>query len=123
MKAILTFDDGERIPGVDIYYDGDAPITMSQLERNFIQEFNRNTPPGGHRVVKVKIFRTGDMRTPREIREQLQGCNIGMNGKPLPPMRPKPKRHKPEPNMNPWGEEVKQALTKSRTKKQTFKIW
>lgn len=50
------------------------------------------------------------MRTPREIREQLQGCNIGMNGKP-------------EPKLNPWGEEVKQALTKSRTKKQTFKIW
>lgn len=122
MKAILTFDDGNRMPGVDIYYDGDEPITMSQLERYFIQEFNRNTPHGGHRVIKVKIFRTGDMRTPREIREQLQGCNIGMNGKPLtPPMRTK--RHKPEPKLNPWGEEVKQALTQSRTKKQTFKIW
>lgn len=47
MKAILTLDDGQRIPGVDIYYDGDAPITMSQLERHFIQEFNAHTPPVG----------------------------------------------------------------------------
>lgn len=44
MKAMITFVSGQTMD-VDIYYDGDKPVSIPQLERMYLTEFNRATPP------------------------------------------------------------------------------
>lgn len=43
MKAMITFVSGQTMD-VDIYYDGDKPVSIPQLERMYLTEFNRATP-------------------------------------------------------------------------------
>ena len=116
MKSMITFVSGQTM-NVDIYYDGDKPVSIPQLERMYLTEYNRATPPDGVKLAKVKIFRTGSMRTPTEIKQQLDKLPaIRMDGKPL--------RREEEKPRNPWGDEVKRSLYDSgNKKKRTIKIW
>lgn len=116
MKAMITFVSGQTMD-VDIYYDGDKPVSIPQLERMYLTEYNRATPPDGVKLAKVKIFRTGSMRTPTEIKQQLDKLPaIRMDGKPL--------RRREEKPRNPWGDEVKRSLyDSSNKKKRSIKIW
>lgn len=44
MNAMITFVNGQTM-NVDIYYDGDKPVSIPQLERMYLTEYNRATPP------------------------------------------------------------------------------
>lgn len=70
MKAMLTFDTGETIEA-DVYFNDDRPIYADSMERDFMRTYNRNTPPDGHKLIKVKIFRTGSVTMPPEMSRQL----------------------------------------------------
>lgn len=44
MKAILTFETGERVDA-DIYFKPGKMVRADAMERDFIRQYNRHTPP------------------------------------------------------------------------------
>lgn len=44
MKAILTFETGERVDA-DIYFKPGKTVRAATMERDFIRQYNRHTPP------------------------------------------------------------------------------
>lgn len=98
MKAILTFDDGEQLEA-DVYFNEDRPIYADSMEEDFKRAYNRNAPPNGHKLKKVKIFRTGSVTIPQELRIQL------------PPQDMKA-------NMTP-----RNKIKKTRSNKRSIRIW
>lgn len=66
MKAILTFETGERVDA-DIYFKPGKTVRAATMERDFIRQYNRHTPPTAKKLVRVKIFRTGSVRLQQEL--------------------------------------------------------
>ena len=66
MKAILTFETGERVDA-DIYFKPGKTVRAATMERDFIRQYNRYTPPTAKKLVRVKIFRTGSVRLQQEL--------------------------------------------------------
>lgn len=108
MKAIIYYEDGTVFNNVDVWYDGKTPLFADTMERNFMEVLNRNTPPNGCKVVKVKIFRNGSIRTPKEVYEQMH-----------------PRLFKEEPPKPTIGDCVdrKCFAPSKKGKKRTIKIW
>ena len=67
---MLTFDTGETIEA-DVYFNEGRPIYADSMEEDFKRAYNRNAPPNGHKLYKVKIFRTGSVTMPRELKIQI----------------------------------------------------
>lgn len=78
MKAMLTFDTGETIEA-DVYFNEDRPIYADSMEEDFKRAYNRNAPPNGHKLNKVKIFRTGSVTMPQELKIQIPQENMRVN--------------------------------------------
>ena len=69
------------------------------MEEDFKRAYNRNAPPNGHKLKKVKIFRIGSVTIPQELRIQL------------PPQDMKA-------NMTP-----RNKIKKTRSNKRSIRIW
>lgn len=73
MKATLTFPDGKTVD-FDLWLDDDKPMYADywqKYEQSFLEAFNSHAPHDGMKAVKCKIFRTGERRTPQEIRDMF----------------------------------------------------
>lgn len=66
MKTILTFETGERVDA-DIYFKPGKTVRAATMERDFIRQYNRHTPPTAKKLVRVKIFRSGSVRLQQEL--------------------------------------------------------
>lgn len=56
--AILTFDNGQRVRAEILIPKSDRPIFHNDLERRFIEDFQKSQPNAAHKLVKVHILRT-----------------------------------------------------------------
>lgn len=70
MDAIVTYDTGQKMK-INIWSDGGGKgIFIDQIERDFMRSWNSD-PRHAHKIVKVKVFRTGEVTMPDYIRQQL----------------------------------------------------
>ena len=66
----MTFDNCETAEA-DVFFNEGRPIFADSMERDFMEAWNRNTPPGSHKLIKVKIFRTGSVTMTEEMKREL----------------------------------------------------
>lgn len=52
MKAILTFETGERVDA-DIYFKPGKTVRAATMERDFIRQYNRYTPPTAKKLERL----------------------------------------------------------------------
>lgn len=103
MKALLTLDNGETLM-IDVWRNHPGPIFADTIADEIRGGWNSDKQHL-HKVVKVKVFRTGDIIIPDEVKKQL----------PKDFLAPKPK----------IGDNINRSdFTPSRSrKKRTLRIW
>lgn len=56
-RCLLTFSEGSKIQAILTIPKPTKPIFPDQMERQFIESFNKSQPNAAHKVIKCHIMR------------------------------------------------------------------